>query len=103
MFGRDGAEVAEPGSAFVSDVEVMSDIIAVATDNSYGGRFADGRSSLTQLCPGFSRCTWQARHAQPALNRGSSCVVSTIDRVTMQAARQLATPPHAIDCRRTSA
>jgi hypothetical protein len=29
--------------------------------------------------------------------------VSTIERVTMQAARQLATSPHFVKCRRTSA
>jgi hypothetical protein len=40
--GRDDREVAEPGSAFVSDV--MNDIIAGATDTMTGGRasgFAD--------------------------------------------------------------
>jgi hypothetical protein len=55
IVGRDGSEVAERGSAVGSDVDVMKDILAIATDSFLFG---------------------------PA---------STIERVTMQAARQLAT------------
>ena len=62
-----GRVAAEPGSAFVSAVEVMNYIFAVATDTIGWG------------------------------------TVSTIERVTMQAARQLATPPTSVNPSRTSA
>jgi hypothetical protein len=40
-----GRVAAEPGSAFVSAVEVMNYIFAAATDTMTGGAFADCRSS----------------------------------------------------------